>query len=187
MEEKIKNKNMYECLYCKESRNLFRFMDEDTIHILGRQGEYIVNFNSVEVICKKCGKKNYVTSNVADDVKKLFADRVKKNDEKAIAYIKEKSLLSIPYSILSISEKDRVFQKLSEKQRNIFNYLVSEKNTNIDRIMKKFRLNEITVIEDVKTITNAILETKPNFKQYYKTPCYLPEIRKRTVIKPSDT
>jgi hypothetical protein len=40
------------------------------------------------------------------------------------------------------------------------------------------------VKSDVKKIMSEIAKVKPEFKVYYKTPCYLPEIRKRTVIKP---
>ena len=64
---------------------------------------------------------------------------------------------------------------------------MTNKNVNVDRIMKRFGLNERTVIKDLDIITKGVLEVKPSFKEYYKTPCYLPDIRKRTVIKPLDS
>ncbi len=177
MDKKIENKNMYKCSKC--GQELWRFLDEDTIHLLGFSGECIINFNSVEIICSGCKKKNYITSSIAKDIKKMFEDRVKKNDKKAIVYIRKKSLLSIPYSNLTASEQSRVSKDLSVKQKNILNYLMSEENASINKIMQEFKLNERTVINDVDKITNEIVKIKKSFKQYYKAPCYSPDIRKK--------
>jgi len=177
MEEKIKNKNMYRCHNCDQQ--LWRFLDDDTVHIFGTCGQYIINFNSIEVVCKKCGKRNYVISSGAKDIKKMFEDRVEKNDKEAIDYVRRKSLLLAPYHNLTVLEESRVVIKLTTKQTKIFDYLMTNKNVSIDKIMQKFNLNERTVMKDVDLITNEIIKIKPNFKQYYKTPCYLPEIRKK--------
>lgn len=184
MREKIGNKNLQ-----KSSSSLrpWEWIDEDTVKIQNSKGCYIVNFNCIDWVSQDHKERIFISSEISRRVKKLFSEKVKNNDKEIIEYIRNKSLLRRPFGVFSWSEKDTIMNNLTEKQKNIFNFLRSDKNITIDDVIEKFGLPEIVVLKDIKKIMSEILKVKPEFKSYYKTPNYLPEIRKRTVIKPSST
>ena len=184
MKEKIENKNLQKG---SSGSRPWEWIDDDTVKIQSPKGCYIVNFNSIDWVGKDSKDHIFITSEISKKVKKLFSEKVEKNDKEIIEYIRNKSLLRRPFGILSWSEKDIILSKLTEKQKNIFNFLRSDSNITIDRIIERFGLPEVVVLKDIKKIMSEIVKVKPEFKSYYKTPNYLPEIRKRTVIKPSST
>ena len=184
MKEKIENKNLQKG---SSGSRPWEWIDDDTVKIQSPKGCYIVNFNSIDWVGKDSKDHIFITSEISKKVKKLFSEKVEKNDKEIIEYIRNKSLLRRPFGILSWSEKDIILSKLTEKQKNIFNFLRSDSNITIDRIIERFGLPEVVVLKDIKKIMSEIVKVKPEFKSYYKTPNYLPEIRKRTVIKPLDT
>ena len=184
MKEKIKNKNLQKF---SGKSGPWDWINEDTVRIQGLAGSYIVNFNCIDWISKDIKKHIHISSEISQKVKELFSEKVEKEDKKIIEYIRNKSLLHRPFVVLSWSEKGIISKDFTEKQKNIFKFITSNSDITIDKIIEELGLSEEVVKSDVKKIMGEIAKVKPEFKSYYKTPNYLPEIRKRTVIKPSST
>ncbi len=136
---------MFICPQCKTP--LWEWIDGDRIRILGVNAQdYEVGFTYINLTCKKCGKKIKEVSDAADSLIDISRDIMINIGEKSTA----KGIETNPFTRLNSIERKKLYEKLSEKQKKILDFLLKE-NIRGDE-------NKEEVIEKIAVYTNLSLE-----------------------------
>lgn len=137
---------------------LGRFVDKDRITIWGpNHQEYEIGFNYISIVCKKCGKRHSIRSTVPDDLDNLRKELLGKENKKTRELVEmsgERKIFSglkttpledlglKSFFSLTSQQRDKLLNKLSVKQKEIYKILSSmeadilEEDVGRDEIIK---------------------------------------------------
>lgn len=161
MEEKIKSENP-NIERCPCNNMLWDVLEEDVIRVFGASGEYIIGFNYIDFVCKKCKKTIHKTSGrMAEIIKELIEERAKE-DKEFLHEIRSLGFKFRPYAYLSTQDKERIKNELNEKQREIFKILTTE-NLTYKGIIKRIGLSEKIAEKYFDTIYEEVKKVNPKF------------------------
>jgi len=158
----VRDKNNKNFKVCDYGNVLWERIDDDTVKILGANGQdYEIGFNYIDLICKKCGKRICKQSEIAEIISELFIRTSKTLKGLSVTSSEEK-----PYTLISSFDRENILKTLSEAQGKIFRILMeNDWRINQKEIAKKIGLPKDIVAKHIKVINEKIKKIKPNFKK----------------------
>lgn len=160
--------SMFACPECKTP--LWEWIDGDRIRILGVNAQdYEIGFIYINLTCKKCGKKIKETSGVAESLMDISDDIRKSTGAKFTSTGIEHK----PFIRLNSVERKKLYEKLSENQKKILDFLLKEnmfgnenKEEAIEKIAAYTNLSLKNVKEHIAFIKKEAQKIKPDFFGY---------------------
>lgn len=153
--------NVKYCRKCTTPTILWHWVDENTIIILGQNGQdYEIKFNDIYVKCRKCGTVTYEVSDVADMLQ-YAAEKSIRPRTTAIS-----STIPNPYRLNSV-DRNALLAKLSKNQKQVYSLLVEQgRKVNVKSVAERVALPKKIIESHIKTIKDKIKEINPNFGEY---------------------